>query len=307
MSVDTIAVVGCGQMGRGIALAAATKGFKVHSIKSRGGDLEPTKQRFDAALERRVKKGKLSAEEKEAILGRIQLSGDLGDVAGCGIVIESALEDFKVKAKLLGELEERMSPGAVLASNTSSLPLLRLAESVQRPEQLLALHFFNPAEVMKLVELGVTEHTAPGAIGSCEAFCRAIGKTPVEVCASPGYVVNRLLVPYLLHAIETLESGIASAEAIDTAMKLGCGHPMGPLSLADLIGLDVVAAMATTLKTELRDDRYRVPSLLRRLVNKQAFGRKSKLGIFDYRGPEPKLNPDLQALHVPRRLMDAAE
>lgn len=304
MSIERVAVIGCGRMGRGIAEVCAVAGFSVIAVKATGGDLGEVRARFERSLERRVAKGKLSAEEKQAILARIEIAGTLDGVADADLVIESALEDFAVKAQLLCDLEGRMSQGAILASNTSSLSLVKLAERVQRPEQLLALHFFNPAVVMKLVELGVTDKTAPGATETARAFCQQIGKVPVEVSASPGYVVNRLLVPYLLHAIETLEHGVAGPEAIDEAMRLGCAHPMGPLALADLIGLDVVSAMATTLQAELRDSRYRVPSLLRRLVNAGELGRKSGKGIFDYGGEQPVPS---RSIELPRPVADAAE
>ncbi|MEM9067772.1 MAG: 3-hydroxyacyl-CoA dehydrogenase NAD-binding domain-containing protein [Myxococcota bacterium] len=304
MSIETVGVVGCGQMGRGIVEACATAGLSVVAIKATGGDLAKVRERFEASLGRRLKKGKIDRAEYDAILGRITVASDLDVVADCDLVIESALEDFDTKVELLRSLESRMTAGAILASNTSSLPLLRLADAVERPAQLLALHFFNPAQVMKLVELGVTERTAPGVVEAARTFCVAIGKTPVEVSASPGYVVNRLLVPYLLHAIETLEEGIADAHAIDTAMKLGCNHPIGPLSLSDLIGLDVVAAMAMTLQKEHRDPRYRVPSLLRRLVADRQLGRKTGIGIFDYSGDLPALNP---AIGWGPRVADAAE
>ena len=304
MSIERVAVIGCGQMGRGIVEVCASAGLSVVAVKATVGDLGKVRAKLEKSLDRRVAKGKLTTDERDAILARIELAGTIDVVAEVDLVIESALEDFEIKAKLLRDLEDRMSKGAILASNTSSLPLVKLAERVERPEQLLALHFFNPAAVMKLVELGVTEKTAPGATETARAFCQQIGKVPVEVSASPGYVVNRLLVPYLLHAIETLENGVAGPEAIDEAMRLGCAHPMGPLSLADLIGLDVVSAMATTLQVELRDSRYRVPSLLRRLVNAGELGRKSGKGIFDYTGDQRVPNRSLQ---LPSPFANAAE
>lgn len=301
MSIGSVGVIGCGQMGLGIVEVVASAGYAVTAVKATPGDLEKVKAKVAKSLGRRVDKGKLERAEADAILDRITITLDLADVSDCDLVIESALEEMDTKAKLLRDLEGVMTNGAILASNTSSLPLLKLADGLRRPEQFLALHFFNPAQVMKLIELGITDRTAPGVVAATKTFCQSIGKTAVEVSASPGYVVNRLLVPYLLHAIETLEEGIADAPAVDTAMQLGCNHPIGPLALADLIGLDVVMAMATTLQRELADSRYRVPSLLRRLVADQQLGRKSGIGLYDYRGKEPVTNPAL------RPLADAAE
>ncbi len=302
MSIETVGVVGCGQMGLGIVEVVASAGYAVTALKATGGDLAQVEAKVARSLGRRVQRGQLAAEEAEAILGRVTFTAEITDLADCDLVIESALEEMGAKTKLLRELEGVMSAGAILASNTSSLPLLELADAVRRPEQLIALHFFNPAPVMRLVELGLTDRTAPGVLVAASSFCHSIGKTPVEVSASPGYVVNRLLVPYLLHAIETFEEGIADAPAVDTAMMLGCNHPIGPLALADLIGLDVVMAMATTLQRELADSRYRVPSLLRRLVADRQLGRKSGVGIYDYRGKEPVTNPALRPV-----VADAAE
>lgn len=305
MSFDTIAVIGCGQMGIGIAEAIASAGFRVKAIKATGGDLERVSKELSSSLEERVEQGELDATEAELILGRIEVTAEFSSVADCDLVIEAAIEDLALKIDLLRDLEDHMSAGAILASSTSSLPLEQLAEALRRPEQFLALHFLTPARAMKLVEVGYTERTAPGVFYAAESFCRAIGKEPVEVKASPGFIVNRLMVPVLLHAIETLESGIAGPEAIDAAMMLGCGHPMGPLALADLVGLDVLAAMAANLQTELRDSRYRLPSLLRRLVVARHFGRKTGAGVYDYSGETPTVNP---AIHLrPIMLADAAE
>ena len=307
MSIESIAVIGCGRMGRGIAEICASSGLSVVAVKATHGDLAAVRDRIASSLDRRVAKGALTPAERSASLERLEVTDDLAAAAGADLVIESALEDLPTKLSLLSRLESHMSSGAILASNTSSLPMLQLAQSLRRPEQFLALHFFNPATVMPLVELGVTEHTAPGVREAARAFCQAIGKQPVEVSASPGYVVNRLLVPYLLHAIESVELGIADADAIDRAMRLGCAHPMGPLALADFIGLDVVLAMATTLRDELRDRRYRVPSLLRRLVNAGELGRKSGRGLYDYSGHEPIASDSVSAWAVPRAMVDAAE
>ncbi len=303
MGFERIGVVGCGLMGSGVIETCAARGFAVTAVKATGGDLDRARARVAGSLDRRVHKGKLTEAERDAILGRIRYTTDLAELADCDLVIESAVEELAPKARVLAEIESHLTGGAILASNTSSLPLDALADRLKRPEQFLALHFFNPVPAMKLVELSSTERTAPGCVEAARSFVLALEKTPVEVSASPGYVVNRLLVPYLLHAIETLEAGVADAPAVDEAMKLGCAHPMGPLALADLIGLDVVFAMARTLHDELRDQRYRAPSLLRRLVLAGHLGRKAGRGIYDYRGDEVTVNP---AIDIGRPMVVAA-
>jgi 3-hydroxybutyryl-CoA dehydrogenase len=294
MGVATVAVVGCGMMGRGIMEVAAAAGVKVKGIKLTPGDLTEPKKKIQQSLERRVKKGKLTAEQCTEIMGRIELVAGLGAVESAELVIESAVEDEPTKLKLLRDLESKMHPEAVLGTNTSSLCLETLAAGLARPARFLGLHFFSPVPAMDLVELGTLATTAEYAVAKAEVFCKQIGKTAVRIQASPGYVVNRLLVPYLLHGISTLESGIATADSIDTAMRLGCGHPMGPLALADLIGLDVVRAMAETLHRELEDLRYQMPKTLIQLTEAKQLGRKSGIGIYDYSNEVPKLNPAIQ-------------
>jgi 3-hydroxybutyryl-CoA dehydrogenase len=294
MGVAKVAVVGCGMMGRGIVEVSAVAGLDVTAIKATGGDLAAPKQQIAKSLERRVKKGKMTEQECEAVLARIQISSDVGAVAGADLVIESAVEDEAAKLDLLKRIEAKMKPEAVLGTNTSSLRLEALARSLARPERFVGLHFFSPVPAMELVELGGIPQTADFVYARCEQYCKQIGKTPVRIQASPGYVVNRLLVPYLLHGIETLESGIASADGIDTAMRLGCGHPMGPLALSDLIGLDIVYAMADTMERELGDTRYRKPRTLVQLYEAKQLGRKSGIGIYDYSGDKPVLNPAIK-------------
>jgi 3-hydroxybutyryl-CoA dehydrogenase len=292
MAVEKIAVIGCGQMGLGITESAASHGVKVVAVKLTPGDLEAPRRRIQKGLDRRVERGKLAAEARDATMANIHFTSDLAEIRDADIVIESCLEDVASKCEILTRAEAHMREDAILASNTSSLRLRDLARVLARPGQFLALHFFNPVPAMKLVEVSGTPETVPAAVEGANAFCVQIDKTPVLIQDLPGYVVNRLLVPYMLHAIETLELGVASAEAIDTAMKLGCGHPMGPLALADLIGLDVVIAMAKTMHTELRDPRYKQPSLLRRLVLAGHLGRKTSRGIYDYSNAElPVVNP----------------
>ena len=294
MGASTVAVVGCGNMGRGIMEVAAVAGYDVKGIKLTPGNLDKPKQAIGASLSRRVKKGKMSQDEADQVLARIEFTSDLAAVGSADVVVESVIEDEKTKVELLPRLEALMNPEAVLGSNTSSLRLEVLAKSLKRPQNFVGLHFFGPVPVMALVELGAIDKTADFATAKASEFCKKVGKTVVSVKSSPGYIVNRLLVPYLLHGIETLESGIASATDIDEAMKLGCGHPMGPLALSDFIGLDVVRAMAETMSAELKSDRYRMPETLVKLTDAEQLGRKSGIGIYDYSGEKPVLNPALK-------------
>lgn len=293
MQVGKIAVIGCGMMGRGIAEVAAAAGIHTRAIKLTPGDLDGPRKKIAQSLARRVEKGKMTGEERDQVLARITFGTDLDAVADAEIVVESVVEEEDAKRKLFTTVEPMMRRDAVLGTNTSSLRLDTLAAGLQRADRFLGLHFFSPVPAMALVELGAVAATSDEALRRAEAFCGQIGKTPVRIQAAPGYVVNRLLVPYLLHGIETLESGIADALGIDTAMKLGCGHPMGPLALADLIGLDIVLAMAQTMRRELKDERYRVPQTLEKLCAKGQFGRKTGIGIYDYAGTEPVLNPSI--------------
>jgi 3-hydroxybutyryl-CoA dehydrogenase len=294
MGVFTVAVVGCGMMGRGIMEVSAVAGLRVIGIKLTPGELAEPRNKILQSLDRRVKRGKLSADDAAQIMSRIQFSSELGPVESADLVIESAVESEATKISILKDSEAKMRPNAVLATNTSSLRLETLAAQLSRPQRFVGLHFFSPVPAMDLVELGAVAATSEDAAHTAEAYCKSIGKTAVRVQASPGYVVNRLLVPLLLHGILTLESGIASAHAIDTAMKLGCGHPMGPLALSDLIGLDVVRAMAETLRRELGDARYELPKTLLQLTHANQLGRKSGIGIYDYQSEIPALNPALK-------------
>ncbi len=298
MIQGTVGVVGCGQMGTGIIEVAARAGLKVVAVKLTG-NAQDAAARVAKSLDRGVQKGKMTAPERDEATARITFTNELAALSECELVIESAVEDANQKRRLFTEIEAVLAPSAVLTTNTSSLRLSAFDDVLARPGQFLGLHFFNPVQLMSLVEVGPTKATVPAATEIARAFVAKIGKTPVQVADSPGYVVNRLLVPYILHAIETLEGGIASAEEIDTAMKLGCGHPMGPLAIADLIGLDVVFAMAKTLHTELNDTRYRAPSLLRRLMLAGHLGRKAGKGIYDYSGETPVVNASIGQASIP--------
>jgi 3-hydroxybutyryl-CoA dehydrogenase len=292
-TLHSIGIVGTGAMGRGIAEVAAARGFETVLVKATPGPLDGARRLVAESLGRAVKKGRLSAEALDLALGRLTLTSDLDALSSCDVVIESIVEELEAKRALFGELEPRVGPAAVLASNTSSLPLAQLADGLRAPSRFVGIHFFSPVPAMKLVEIAATPRTYPHAVEAAQQLARALDKTPVMVGDSSGYIVNRLLVPYLLDGIAALQAHVAPAESIDTAMKLGCGHPMGPLALADAIGLDVVYAMAKTMHRELNDRRYSPPALLRRLVLNQHLGKKSNLGIYDYSTDPPRENPEL--------------
>jgi len=282
MTTETIGIVGMGAMGRGIAEVAARSGYETILVKATPGALDEPRRAIAESLGRAVKRGTLGSDELDATLGRLVMTHDLDALSGCRIVVESIVEDLERKRTLLANVEPRLSSTCVLASNTSSLPIADLADGLKVPVRFLGLHFFSPVPVMKLVEIATTTRTYPNAVEEAQKFVERLGKTPVMVGETAGYIVNRLLVPFLLDAIAALESRVAPAQSIDAAMKLGCAHPMGPLALADAIGLDVVYAMAKTLYRELNDNRYSPPALLRRLVLNGHLGKKTGVGIYDY-------------------------
>jgi 3-hydroxybutyryl-CoA dehydrogenase len=301
MNIERVGVIGMGAMGRGIAEVTARSGCQVVLIKATPGSDEIARRTLLSSFDRAVQKGQLTSEERSAALARIRFSGDLDVLSNVDLVIESILEDLDRKRTLFSDLERRVGPQTILASNTSSLPLSSIGQGMKRLERFLGLHFFSPVPAMKLVELGTTEKSTPDFVEAAQHFVERLGKTAVVVADTPGYIVNRLLVPYLLDGIAALEAKIASAMSIDQAMKLGCGHPMGPLALSDAIGLDVVFAMAKTLHKELNDRRYSPPPLLRRLVLNGQLGKKSGIGIYDYSSDPPVENPALWPT-VPHRL-----
>jgi 3-hydroxybutyryl-CoA dehydrogenase len=294
--VGRVAVIGLGVMGRGIAEACARGGIATVLIKATPGDHAAAERAIADSLARAVERGKLAANERDAIRARLGFSSRVEDVAGCDLVIESIVEDLAAKRQLLDAVEASAPPAALIGSNTSSLPLRALAAGMRAPERFVGLHFFSPAQVMKLVEIAATDGTASASIGRALAFVERLGKVGVVVADTCGFIVNRLLVPYLLDALAACERGLAAPRAIDEAMRLGCGHPMGPLALADAIGLDVVLAMAETLQRELGDARFVAPAVLRALVARGELGRKSGRGLYDYASASDAVNPELAAL-----------
>jgi 3-hydroxybutyryl-CoA dehydrogenase len=289
--IKTVGVVGTGLMGGGIAEACATAGLRTILVKATPGDAGGARAKLEKSLARSVERGKLTAEKRDAALSLLEVTGDRSALAGADLVIESIVEDLASKRRLFTELHPLVAPGAIFASNTSTLRISEIAAGAGREDRTIGLHFFSPVPAMKLVELAHLSGTDPAAIAAADRFVAALGKTAVPVLDSTGFVVNRLLVPYLIGAIAAYEQGLARPEEIDTAMRLGCGHPVGPLALSDLIGLDIVYAMAKLLYADFRDQRYQPPSLLRRLVQDGQLGKKSGLGFYDYRAAgEPRAN-----------------
>ena len=277
-----IGVVGSGTMGAGIAELCALHGLDVRLAVSRPASLDAAPRRIAASLDRRIAKGRLTAADRDAALARVRVGTDLGDLADRQLVVEAVVEDEAVKLGVFSTLDKVVEPDAVLASTTSALSITRLAGVVEHPERVLGVHFFNPVAVLELVELIPTLLTAEDVRRRVEEFVRSLGKQPVTVGDRSGFVVNALLIPYLLAAVRMVESGYAPAEAVDQAMEAGCAHPMGPLKLADLIGLDVVAAIAEALHAESRQPLHAPPPLLSRMVEAGILGRKSGRGFHSY-------------------------
>ncbi|MDA8365592.1 MAG: 3-hydroxybutyryl-CoA dehydrogenase [Actinomycetota bacterium] len=282
MSITRVGIIGSGIMGSGIAETAAVSGFEVVLRSRSQNTADATVAALEKSLNRQVDKGKRTAEERDAALARVTATSDLHALAKMDLVIESVVEDLAVKKELFNELDRITEDGAILATNTSTLPVVELAMQTGRPEKVCGIHFFNPAPVMSLVEVVRPITASEETIDAARAFAEACGKTPVEVKDQAGFIVNALLFPYLNNAVRLYEQGVASLEDIDTAMKGGCGFPMGPFALLDLVGLDTSLAILDALYDEFRDPNYAAVPLLRRMVAAELFGRKSGKGFFDY-------------------------
>lgn len=282
--IERVGVVGCGQMGAGIAEVCARAGLRVLVAETTGEALELGRTRLLGSLDRAVERGKLAAPDRDAALERLSFTTDLGRFADRDLVVEAVVENEQVKTEIFQLLDQVVTRrDAILASNTSSIPVVRLATATSRPAQVVGMHFFNPAPVQRLVELIPALTTSEDTLVRAEALVvRVLGKHPIRAQDRSGFVVNALLVPYLLSAIRMFESGVASRDDIDSGMELGCAHPMGPLKLADLIGLDTVAAIADAMFEEYRDPTYAAPPLLRRMVTAGRLGRKSGAGFYAY-------------------------
>jgi 3-hydroxybutyryl-CoA dehydrogenase len=279
---DTVAVIGAGQMGNGITHVCAQAGLAVTMIDVSAEALARGKSTIEKNLDRQVKKGTIDASSRDATLARIATSSDLGAVAGATVVIEAATEDRQLKYKIFADLDRLAPAGAILATNTSSISITAIAAQTQRPEQVIGMHFMNPVPMIELVEIIRGLATSDDTTRRVVELSKAVGKTPVEANDYPGFVANRILMPMINEAVYCVMEGVGTPEAVDAVMKLGMKHPMGPLALADLIGLDTCVAILDVLHTGLGDPKYRACPLLRKYVAAGWLGRKSGRGFFSY-------------------------
>ncbi len=280
--INKIGVIGSGTMGNGIAQVAARAGFTVVMRDLKEEFLQRALASIDKSLQRDVDKARLSADEKQIILSRIEPQTELDALAAVDFVIEAVNEDFAVKSEIFKHLDKLLSPEVILASNTSSISITKLAAVTSRPDQFIGMHFFNPVPVMKLVEIVRGIASSNETFAATKGLAEKLGKTPVEVNDSPGFVSNRVLLPMINEAVFALYEGVGSVEAIDEVMKLGMNHPMGPLQLADFIGLDVCLAILNVLYDGFNDPKYRACPLLKKYVDAGWLGRKTGKGFYEY-------------------------
>jgi 3-hydroxybutyryl-CoA dehydrogenase len=280
--ISEIGVVGAGFMGSGIAESAARAGIVVHVFEPDEAPLRRSREGIEASVARRVRGGKLEAPAARELVERVHWTSDLDELGSSELVVEAIVEDEAAKVEVFRALDELVGDEVILASNTSSIPIAGLAAATSRPDRVLGLHFFSPVPVMKLVEIVVGLETADATVATAETFARQIGKTPIHTKDRSGFIVNMLLVPYLMAAVRMLEEGFATREDIDEGMKLGASHPMGPLELCDFIGLDVLYAVCDSLYEEFKRPEYAPPPLMKRMVVAGKHGRKSGQGFYDY-------------------------
>ena len=283
MTVKRVGIVGSGIMGSGIAEVAAKTGHEVVLRSRKQETADSMVAGLEKSLAKQVDKGRLSDEDRQGTLQRVTATSDLGDLAGCDLVIESVVEDLQTKKHLFTELDRICGESTLLATNTSTLPVIEMAMETGRPQKVCGVHFFNPAPMMSLVEIVRPLTADDETIAEVRAFAEACGKSPVEVKDQAGFIVNALLFPYLNNAVRLLENGVATREDIDEAMKGGCNFPMGPLALLDLVGLDTSLAIIEALYAEFRDPNYAPVPLLKRMVAAEQLGRKSGKGFYDYK------------------------
>ncbi len=282
MEIKKVGVVGCGLMGSGVTQVSADSGYEtvVHEVNDEL--LQKGLGNIDRFLSKGVKKGKITEDRKKEILSRIHGTTRLEDLHGADLIVEAIVENLDAKFELYRALDDISGPETIFSSNTSSLCITQLAAATTRPQRFVGLHFFNPVPLMKVVEVISTIMTEPEVPELVSGFARSLGKTPIQAPDRPGFIVNRLLVPYLLDAIRALEEGVGSKEDLDAGMKLGCGHPMGPFELLDFVGLDTTFYIANIMYEEFREKRFAPPPLLRRMVLAGHLGRKSGRGFYDY-------------------------
>ena len=286
MPIEKVAVAGCGLMGSGIAQVSAVAGFPTVVREVNDALLEKGLKGIEKNLDRLVEKGVMSAADRDAARGRLKGTTKIEDMAGADIVVEAIVEKLEAKREFWNALEPLCKPHAIFASNTSSLSITEMAVATKRPQRFVGMHFFNPVPVMKLVEVIRTIATDDAAFEEAFAFGQRLGKTAVKTTDRTGFIVNRLLLPFLLDAIRAVEEGVASIEDIDNSMKLGCGHPMGPLTLLDFVGHDTTYLIANIMFDEFREKRFAPPPLLKRMVLAGWNGRKSGRGFYDYSDPK---------------------
>ncbi len=289
MPIQTVGVIGCGLMGSGIAQVCAQAGYKTIVREVNDDLLKKGLDKIEGFLSKSVEKGKLTAEQKQTIMSNLVGTTSLSALKDADLIIEAAIENIDLKKELFGELDKLCPSHTIFASNTSSLTITEMAAATKRPDRFVGLHFFNPVPLMKLVEVVRTIATSQQSFDAAFAFAKTLGKEPIACKDNSGFVVNLLLVPYLIDAIRALENGVASVEDIDKGMVLGCGYPMGPLTLLDFVGLDTTLYIANIMFEEYRDSKYAPPPLLRKMVLAGYLGKKSGKGFYDYSGEKPKV------------------
>jgi 3-hydroxybutyryl-CoA dehydrogenase len=285
--IEKVAVIGGGLMGSGIAEVSARAGYDTLLREVDEDFADRARGRIEKSLGRAVEKGKMDPGDRETTLGRLSYVTDLADLAGADMVIEAVTEDLELKREIFGELDRLCEAEAIFASNTSSLTIVDMAAATNRPDRMVGLHFFNPVPVMKLVEVVRTIATSEDAFRTAFEFARSLGKEPIVAKDTSGFIVNRLLVPYMLDAIRGLEAGLGTVEDIDRGMTLGTGYPMGPFVLGDFVGLDTLHKIAEIMFDEFREARFAPPPLLTRMISMGYYGRKSGKGFYDYSGDTP--------------------